>query len=224
MGNTTRQEIEDWFIGGQEVGAAFMVVACDKFSHEDYPIYASDIAEARKIVEGKAMRDLSGIHEVYDLNADRTPQLASKHAWAIWWAASCGRCRSTSTGHSTWSARAIFQNGGQKTTTHPLALAFSSGRPRAKGRRSRPSSRRSRTCAPTPPRIARPSAAIGSARINGSSCCHRPGEFAIHSQPSDRTSSPSDPTTRHPLVCCWCTGGLRPWWSSTRAFVCPHQI
>ena len=175
MGNTTRQEIEDWFIGGQEVGAAFMVVACDKFSHEDYPIYASDIAEARKIVEGKAMRDLSGIHEVYDLNADRTPQLASKHAWAIWWAASCGRCRSTSTGHSTWSARAIFQNGGQKTTTHPLALAFSSGRPRAKGRRSRPSSRRSRTCAPTPPRIARPSAATGSTRINGSSYCHKPG-------------------------------------------------
>ena len=83
MGNTSVEQIEDWFIGGQEVGAAYMVVACDRFDHEDYPIYASDVEEARKIVKEKVSEELSGVHEVYDLNADKTTQLASNHAWAI---------------------------------------------------------------------------------------------------------------------------------------------
>lgn len=80
---TTTEEIRTWFIEGltrielNNEDLHYMIVECDTFSHEDYPVYLSTKEEVRKrLKEHKA-------HEVYDLDADIDEQLAMRRCWAV---------------------------------------------------------------------------------------------------------------------------------------------
>lgn len=36
---TTKQDIEDWKKNGKKLGADYLIVVCDTFDYEDYPVY-----------------------------------------------------------------------------------------------------------------------------------------------------------------------------------------
>ena len=44
---TTKHEIAQWFDRGVSEGATHMIVVCDTFDHEDYPVYVTPSDDVR---------------------------------------------------------------------------------------------------------------------------------------------------------------------------------
>lgn len=75
-------EISRWFDRGVAEGATHMVVECDTFDYDDYPVYANSAAEARKRVSDAATKDMTSVMEVYVLDPERKDeQMAAKRAF-----------------------------------------------------------------------------------------------------------------------------------------------
>lgn len=73
--------IKVWFESGQAMGKDYMIIVCDTFSYEDYPVYAhgnGDFLEKYSRYNGKNMQR---IMEVYDLNMDMETQLDETRAF-----------------------------------------------------------------------------------------------------------------------------------------------
>lgn len=78
---TTREDIRTWFKEGVTKGATHMVVACDTFDYEDYPVFvmpADDVVEKVKEFNGPNMQK---VMEVYDLSMDMGTQLNERRAF-----------------------------------------------------------------------------------------------------------------------------------------------
>ena len=72
---TSRAEIQAWFEEGKSKGATHMIVVCDTFDHEDYPVFVKpgeDVRERQKAYDG---REMQRIMEVYKLGDDMAEQL-----------------------------------------------------------------------------------------------------------------------------------------------------
>lgn len=77
---TTATEIATWFDGGVRRGATHMLVVCDTFDHDDYPVYCLDDADAIKQHAHYTTASMQRVMEVYDLRMDRATQLAEARA------------------------------------------------------------------------------------------------------------------------------------------------
>jgi len=55
-----------------------MIVVCDTFDHEDYPVYAATAEEC--VATYKAPGEMQRVMEVYDLAADKAAQLREARA------------------------------------------------------------------------------------------------------------------------------------------------
>lgn len=73
--------IESWLKREKAAESDYMLVVCDTFDHEDYPVYVS-----KKDID-KTIQQYSGnmqtIMEIYNLSLDIDAQLAEKRAWHI---------------------------------------------------------------------------------------------------------------------------------------------
>ena len=75
---TTKDDIRGWFESGMDQGAAYMLVVCDQFDWEDYPVYVmlnENLAERAKTYDGQNMQK---IMECYDLAIPMEKQLSQK--------------------------------------------------------------------------------------------------------------------------------------------------
>ena len=70
---TTRSEIETWFDRGLSQNAKYMIVVCDSFDHEDYPVYVSSDSACMK--KYKNSGQMQRVMEVYDLSHNKEDQL-----------------------------------------------------------------------------------------------------------------------------------------------------
>ena len=73
--STTVELLKEWFDRGKAKKADYMIVVCDTFSHEDYPVFVSreNFWEKHDSYSyGKNMQIVMGI---YNLNDDKTFQL-----------------------------------------------------------------------------------------------------------------------------------------------------
>lgn len=73
-----RLDILCWFDEGVRKGATHLVVVCDTFEYEDYPIYVmptDNLAEVTAKHNGPNMQRVSG---VYDLRKNKTEQLDAR--------------------------------------------------------------------------------------------------------------------------------------------------
>lgn len=73
---TTKTEIREWLERGREKGATHMIVACDTFDWEDYPVFVEPGDDARKIAEQHEK-----VMEVYRLDMDWAEQLSAARAF-----------------------------------------------------------------------------------------------------------------------------------------------
>jgi hypothetical protein len=64
---TTIQDLKRWFKEGKEQGATHMVVVCDTFDWEDYPVYVKDPDEVLEVIRKHSM-NMQKVMEVYNLN------------------------------------------------------------------------------------------------------------------------------------------------------------
>lgn len=72
-------EIKDWFETGlkSKEGYTHMLVVCDTFNYEDYPVYVKPSEDVKK-VEEKYSKDMQRVMEVYSLTASLDEQLSKK--------------------------------------------------------------------------------------------------------------------------------------------------
>jgi hypothetical protein len=78
---TTREDIKKWLDRGKEWDASHMLVVCDGFSYEDYPVYVTmeaDVNEAFRNYHGKKMQR---VMEVYSFRRDLDEQLNERRAF-----------------------------------------------------------------------------------------------------------------------------------------------
>lgn len=78
---TTKNDIREWFERGVEQHAEFLIVVCDTFSHEDYPVFATG-ATFKDTFEGHNGRNMQRIIEVYDLERERETQIAQHRCFS----------------------------------------------------------------------------------------------------------------------------------------------
>jgi hypothetical protein len=74
-------DIEGWFQRGVNEGATHMIVVCDTFDHEDYPVFVKpgeDVREREKSYEG---REMQRVMEVYNLGMNMADQLSQHRAF-----------------------------------------------------------------------------------------------------------------------------------------------
>ena len=78
---TTRQDIEGWFDRGVTNGARHMLVVCDAFDHDDYPVFTHSDAECLKRYDDPG--NMQSVMEVYDLRADKAEQMNERRAMRL---------------------------------------------------------------------------------------------------------------------------------------------
>jgi hypothetical protein len=72
---TTKAEIEGWLKEGVKQKARWMVVVCDTFDHEDYPVYVKRGEDVSKVVaENSDPNKMSRVMEVYSYKLDLDQQ------------------------------------------------------------------------------------------------------------------------------------------------------
>jgi hypothetical protein len=77
---TDRAELERWYEEGGRRGATHMIVVCDTFSREDYPVYVMPGESSRVVAARYDGVDMQRIHEVYSLSLDKDTQLNERRA------------------------------------------------------------------------------------------------------------------------------------------------
>jgi hypothetical protein len=72
---TTRAEISKWFDRGVDEGATHMIVVCDTYDWEDYPVYVKHGSDPKFMLNHYNGKNMQKVMEVYNLSMDKTDQL-----------------------------------------------------------------------------------------------------------------------------------------------------
>lgn len=77
MSAATKQDIERWFRQGKSKGYTHMIVVCDSFDWEDYPVYVQAGEDPHVIAAKYNGQNMQRIMEVYNLGMNMDEQLES---------------------------------------------------------------------------------------------------------------------------------------------------
>lgn len=77
----TKQDIAGWFDDGVRGGATHLIVVCDDFDHEDYPVYVKPGEDARQQADAQGQKSMQRVMEVYALHLDKWTQLSEPRAF-----------------------------------------------------------------------------------------------------------------------------------------------
>jgi hypothetical protein len=72
---TTKGDILNWLQDGHERGATHMIVVCDTFDHDDYPVYVMPDEDVHKKESEYSGKNMQRVMEVYKLSGDLKNQL-----------------------------------------------------------------------------------------------------------------------------------------------------
>ncbi len=79
----TREDVQRWLEEGEEKGATHLIVACDTFDYENYPVFVMPGESCEKKVEEVKGNSMQSVDEVYDLAEDVTRQLSELRAMHV---------------------------------------------------------------------------------------------------------------------------------------------
>jgi hypothetical protein len=80
---TSKADIKEWFEQALKEGGTHMIVVCDTYDGDDYPVIVlpkESVTEKMKEFDGKNMQR---IMEVYDLRLPMEPQLDERRAMHV---------------------------------------------------------------------------------------------------------------------------------------------
>lgn len=63
----TIQDVNRWIETGKKKGASYLIVVCDTFSYEDYPVYVKPEEDLEKL-KSKYSQNMQRIMEIIDLS------------------------------------------------------------------------------------------------------------------------------------------------------------
>ena len=78
---TTKEQITAWFNAGKAKGNSHMLVVCDTFYHEDYPIYCKTKADAQGELDNPGR--MQRVMEIYSYNVNLQQQLERQRVWNL---------------------------------------------------------------------------------------------------------------------------------------------
>ncbi len=78
---TSQEDIKGWLDEAKEKGAHHMIVVCDTFSYDDYPVYVLPGQATRIIMANYDGLNMQKIMEVYSLKMDIQAQLKQHRAF-----------------------------------------------------------------------------------------------------------------------------------------------
>lgn len=77
----SREDIKKWFKEGKKRGATHMIVVCDTFDYEDYPVFVEKDQKVREVFEEYNDKNMQKVMEVYSLSRDIESQLNEHRAF-----------------------------------------------------------------------------------------------------------------------------------------------
>ncbi len=77
----TRMDIWFWFDAAVEMGATHLIVACDTFDFDNYPVYVMPGEDVRKEAQRLSAQDMTKIDEVYSMSLSKESQMAEHRAF-----------------------------------------------------------------------------------------------------------------------------------------------
>lgn len=77
----SREDISGWFDRAKAKGATHMLVVCDTFDWDDYPVEVMPGQDVRKIAEQHNGPNMTKLMEVYALHADKTEQMNKRRCF-----------------------------------------------------------------------------------------------------------------------------------------------
>ena len=81
---TTREEIRQWLEDGKTKGSTHLIVVCDTFDHEDYPVYVSPSEDVSKKIAGYSNpKEMQKVMEVYSYKLPLESQLSEHRAYHL---------------------------------------------------------------------------------------------------------------------------------------------
>lgn len=63
----TRERLREWFDEGVKEGRTHLIVVCDTFDYEDYPVYVSKGENVQKVFSEHQGPNMQRVMEVYNL-------------------------------------------------------------------------------------------------------------------------------------------------------------
>lgn len=78
---TTKQELSEWFDAGVAQNATHMIVVCDTFEWDDYPVYVMPGEDVHAKVEHYDEQSMQEVMEVYSLRLPKEAQLNEHRAF-----------------------------------------------------------------------------------------------------------------------------------------------
>lgn len=70
----TREDIRGWIERGQKQGATHLIVVCDTWDWDDFPVFVQPSQNVREVEKGH-MGNMERVMEVYNLSKDIEEQL-----------------------------------------------------------------------------------------------------------------------------------------------------
>lgn len=80
---TTREEIREWLEEAKKKNATHLVVVCDTFDYDDYPVYVHQGQDVNKVVRIQKEQSMQRVMEVYNLSMDIEKQLSEHRAYNL---------------------------------------------------------------------------------------------------------------------------------------------
>lgn len=77
----TKNEIREWFLRGIEQKATHLIVVCDTFDYDDYPVFVGKDENVKEIESEYDGKNMQSIMEVYNLSMDMETQLNEHKAF-----------------------------------------------------------------------------------------------------------------------------------------------
>jgi len=79
---TTKIDISNWVRNGWGRGYTHLIIVCDTFNYEDYPVYVSSNEKITEIID-KYNKNMQKVIEVYSYSLNLNSQLAERRAYHL---------------------------------------------------------------------------------------------------------------------------------------------
>jgi len=76
----SKEDIKMWLQRGRENGSTHVIVVCDTYEHDDYPVFVKTDESAKDKADVFDGKNMQKVMEVYNLSMDVDSQLAQHRA------------------------------------------------------------------------------------------------------------------------------------------------
>ena len=77
----SREDIKRYLEKGKKNGAKYMLMVCDTFDYEDYPVYVKENEKLVDVINKYDGKNMQEIQEIYNLEIDIDEQLNKDRVW-----------------------------------------------------------------------------------------------------------------------------------------------